>query len=133
MSALACFVGVSRDRFVGVELQVTFNRETEFAADGAKLREAQVAELAAAHAEIAKTEGEIGTFVDFREEPGALGVGGEKLHDGLEVERMGEPLAGERRHMEVAGGSQRSRDSEASRRDRCVSTKAGLQIVTVNF
>jgi hypothetical protein len=35
-----------------------------------------------------ESEGEVGTFVDFGEEPGALGVGREEFHDRLEVESL---------------------------------------------
>ena len=82
------FVGVGGDGFAGFEVQVAFDRKAEFAPDAAKLREAYVAEFGAAHAEIAEAEGEVGAFVDFGEEPGALGVGGVELDDGLEVERL---------------------------------------------
>ena len=42
------FVGVNRNRFVGFEVEVAFDRKPEFAADGAKLGEAHVAEFRAA-------------------------------------------------------------------------------------
>ncbi len=57
-SAAARFVGVGGDWFVGFEVQVALDGETKFAAHGAKLREAYVAEFRFAHAEIAKSEGQ---------------------------------------------------------------------------
>jgi hypothetical protein len=45
VSAGARFVRVSQDGFVGIEVQVAFDRKSEFAAHGAKLREADIAEL----------------------------------------------------------------------------------------
>jgi hypothetical protein len=59
------FVGVSRDGFVGLEVQVALDGESELAAYDAKLREAHVAEFGAAQAEVAEAEGEVGAFVDF--------------------------------------------------------------------
>jgi hypothetical protein len=89
VSALARFVGKGGDGLVGFEVKVAFDRKAEFAAHGAKLHEAHVAELWAAHAEIAKAEGEeVGAFVNFGEELCALGVGGKEPHGGLEVERL---------------------------------------------
>jgi len=49
---------------------------------------AYVAKFGVAQAEIAETEGEVGASVDFGEQPSARGVGGKKLHDGLEIERL---------------------------------------------
>jgi hypothetical protein len=88
VSAVTRFVGVVRDGFVGVEVQIALDGKLELVAYGAKLREADVAELGAAHAEIAEAEGEVGAFVDFGEQPGALGVRGKEFDDGLEVERL---------------------------------------------
>ena len=45
VTAGVSFVGVAGNRFVGFEVRVALNGESEFAADGAKLREAHVAEL----------------------------------------------------------------------------------------
>jgi hypothetical protein len=82
-------------------MQVTLDGKSELAAHGAEFREANVAELLGPSMALAlrarlrrfKTavpfsqdsrvrgrgdRGEIGAFVDFGEEPGALGVGGEK-------------------------------------------------------
>ncbi len=84
----ARFVGVGGDRFVGVEVQVALNGKAEFAAHGAKFGKAYVAEFGFAHAKIAEAEGQA-VGVDFGQEPGALGVGGEEFNDGLEVERAG--------------------------------------------
>jgi hypothetical protein len=88
VSAGARFVGVCRNRFIGFEVQVAFDRKPEFVSYGAKFSETDVAEFGAAHSEIAEAEGEVGAFVDFGEEPGALGIGGEKFHDGIEVDRL---------------------------------------------
>jgi hypothetical protein len=64
-------------------VKVVLYGKSEFAAHGAKLDEADVAEFGAAHSKISEAEGEVGGFVDFSEEPGALGVGGEDLTTGL--------------------------------------------------
>ncbi len=85
----AGFVGVGRHRFVGFEVQVALDGESQFAAHGAKFDEADIAEFRLAHSEIAEVECEVGAFVDFREEPGALGVRREKLNDGLKVKCSG--------------------------------------------
>ncbi len=50
VSAATRFVGVSGDRFVGFEVQVALDGKAEFAAHGAKLDEAYVAEFRLAHA-----------------------------------------------------------------------------------
>jgi hypothetical protein len=88
VSAGVRFVGVSRNRFVGFEVQVALDGKSEFAAHRAKFCEADIAEFGAAEAKITEAEGEIGAFGDFSEQPGALGVGGEEFDDGLEVARL---------------------------------------------
>ena len=55
---LASFFGVSRNRLVGFEVQITLDRKAEFAADGLQFDEAHVAEFRLAHAEIAEAEGQ---------------------------------------------------------------------------
>ncbi len=52
MPATTCFVSIGRNRFIGFEVQITLDGEPEFAAHGAKLGEADVAEFGAAHSEI---------------------------------------------------------------------------------
>jgi hypothetical protein len=84
----ARFVGVGGKGFVGIEVEITLHRKAELATHGAELREGDVAELGAAKTQVTESEGDVAAFVDFREEPGALGVRGEELHDGIEVERL---------------------------------------------
>ncbi len=67
------FVGVSGDRFVGFEVQVALDWKAEFAAHGAKLEKAHVAELGLPEAEIAEAEGDV-IEPELGQEPGALGV-----------------------------------------------------------
>ena len=55
---LASFFGVSRNRLVGFEVQITLDRKAEFAADGLQFDEAHVAEFRLAHAQIAESKGE---------------------------------------------------------------------------
>ena len=57
VTAATSLVGVGGDGFVGFEVQVAFDRKTEFAPDAAKLREAYVAEFRATQSEIAEAEG----------------------------------------------------------------------------
>ena len=45
VSVVTRFVGVGRNRFVGFEVQVALDREAQFAAYGAKFREADEAEF----------------------------------------------------------------------------------------
>ncbi len=56
VSAGTRFVGVGGDGFIGLEVQVALDRETQFAAQGAKLEEAHVAEFRLPEAEIAESE-----------------------------------------------------------------------------
>jgi hypothetical protein len=83
----ASFIGISRNGFLGFEMKVALDGETEFAADGGQFDEADVAEFRLAHPEIAEAEGKVADGVEFRQEPGALSVGGEELDDGFEVDR----------------------------------------------
>jgi hypothetical protein len=80
------FVGVGGQRFIGVEVFVALDGESELAADGAQFGGRHVAEFRAAEPEIAQAEGEFVVGVEFGEEPGALSVLREELDDGLEVD-----------------------------------------------
>jgi hypothetical protein len=87
VSVLPHRIGVGGQRFVGVEVFVALDGESELAADGAQLREGHVAEFGAAESKVAEAEGELVVGVEFGEEPGALGVWGKELDDGFEVDR----------------------------------------------
>src|ERR1019366_2237938 len=85
---LASEFGVGRDRARRREVQIALQRKSQRAADGGEFEQAHVTEFRLAESEIAKTERQIDIRVELRQEPGGIAVGGEKLHDGLEVEAL---------------------------------------------
>ena len=85
---LASEFGVGRDRARRREVQIALQRKSQRAADGGEFEQTHVTEFRLAEPEIAKTERQIDIRVELRQEPGGIAVGGEKLHDGLEVEAL---------------------------------------------
>ncbi len=80
-------LGVLAEGLFGLEMQIALDGEALGAAEGLKIRYADVAELREAHTEVAETKGDVRVGgVELREEPGALCVRGEELHDGREVD-----------------------------------------------
>src|ERR1035437_521746 len=87
-------IGVGGQRLGGREMPVPLDGQAQPAAHGLKLRDAHGTGLRTAHAEIAQAEAEIGVLgIEFREKPGASGIGCEEFHDRHEV-RFGFALFG---------------------------------------
>jgi len=82
---LARFSSADGERLVGVEVFVELDGEAERTAEGAELGHADESQFGHAHAEIAETERDV-IAAELSEEPGALGIGGEELDDGFEVD-----------------------------------------------
>jgi hypothetical protein len=80
------FVRVCGDCLASDEVPIALDGKAEFAADGLQFDEAHIAELLLAHAKVAEAEGETAVGIEFRQEPGALRVGGEEFGDGFEVD-----------------------------------------------
>src|ERR1039458_7426246 len=79
-------IDVGGQRLRGCEMTVPLDGQAQPAAHGLKLRDAHGTGLRAAHAEIAQAEAEIGVLgIEFREKPGASGIGCEEFHDRHEV------------------------------------------------
>lgn len=63
-------------RLVGLEPEVTFDRQAEPASEGGEFRNGNRAEFGFSETEIAEPEGDVGLFrVEFGEEPGCTGIG----------------------------------------------------------
>jgi len=89
------FAGVAAERLVGLEEQVALDRKTELAAHRLDLREADVAQLRAAEAEVTKAEGEVRVLrIEFCQKPGRAGVGREELHDRIRIDLLAGSRAG---------------------------------------
>src|SRR5271166_752203 len=74
---------VSRNRTLGLEAEVTFDRQAELTAKRRDLRQPDGAVFSEAHAEVAKRPKAIVVLgVDLGDEPGRAGVGCEELHHG---------------------------------------------------
>jgi hypothetical protein len=77
---LAGELGVGRDRARRSEVEIALEAKAQGAADGGQLVQADIAEFRFTEAEVAETEGEMSTtWVQLREEPGGVAVGGEEL------------------------------------------------------
>jgi hypothetical protein len=69
-------------RLVGLELQITFDREPERATHGFQLRDRDIAELGTAEPQVTQAEGDVGIFrMEFRQEPDGIRIRREQLHD----------------------------------------------------
>jgi hypothetical protein len=82
--------GVGGDRSRRCEVEIALERKAQRAASGGELGQAHVAEFRLPKAEVAETEGEIRTvWVQLRQEPSGVAVGGEQFDDGFEVDSSG--------------------------------------------
>lgn len=132
-TALGCLVGVGRERLVGVEKEITFDRQTELAANGLYLRERYRAEFCITKAQIAKPELCGATiYVEMAHStPDSQGFAGVALHIIVILSscRNGEGISheqGQYRHHRRAAFRPRERASAAHHRLSRSSKGAGL-------
>lgn len=83
---LARLLGVGGDRFIRHEVAIALDWKTESTSHRLQFDKRDVTEFWLSHTKIAETEGDVAVGIEFRQEPGALGVRGKEFHDGLEVE-----------------------------------------------
>ena len=88
-------LGVRSKRPRRCEVELALDREAKLATDCRELLKGDVAELGETESEIAEAECSVRIIrIELREELGGVGVRGEELDDGLEIEGVVLPVTG---------------------------------------